>query len=29
MAERARQLAKPHATEELTASCLALMKGAA
>jgi len=29
MAERARQLAKPRATEELAASCLALLKGAA
>ena len=29
MAERARQLAMPRATEELTAACLALAKGAA
>jgi len=29
MAERARQLAKPYATQELTASCMALAKGAA
>jgi UDP-N-acetylglucosamine--N-acetylmuramyl-(pentapeptide) pyrophosphoryl-undecaprenol N-acetylglucosamine transferase len=29
MAERARRLAKPHATQELTASCLALAKGVA
>jgi len=29
MAERARQLSKPHATDELTAACMALVKGAA
>jgi hypothetical protein len=29
MAERARQLAKPHATEELTAACLQLVGRAA
>ena len=29
MAERARQLAKPHAADELAASCLELVRGAA